>query len=199
MTQRWAEGIIPRNFAWVIRDALAVSERPGGYSRNHRRVRRQEEIVWLKVNGFTRVVSLLGSPHNLHAYDEMDLAWSHFPFGPCTDPMDVLSRLYGGLESWIGGGERVLAHQEELGDRLMGAVAGYLIWSGKLASCPQAVAGVELLVRRQMGPDGRELVRLATQLVRPGPAPAATGPPGAAPAPVDPPAPVVERGLDGGG
>ena len=62
---KWAAGIPPRNFTWVIRDRLAVSERPGGFAPSHRRVRRQEEIIWLRVQGFTRVVSLLPSPHNL--------------------------------------------------------------------------------------------------------------------------------------
>ena len=45
---KWAAGITPRNFCWVVRDRLAVCERPGGYGANHRRVRRQEEIIWLR-------------------------------------------------------------------------------------------------------------------------------------------------------
>ncbi|MGA2932296.1 MAG: hypothetical protein ABSE98_09460 [Acidimicrobiales bacterium] len=65
MKGKWAAGISPRNFTWVIKDHLAVSERPGGFSVNHRRVRRQEEIIWLRVQGFGRVISLLPSPHNL--------------------------------------------------------------------------------------------------------------------------------------
>ena len=42
---KWALGITPRNFTWVIKDRLAICERPGGYGENHRRVRRQEEII----------------------------------------------------------------------------------------------------------------------------------------------------------
>jgi hypothetical protein len=37
---KWAQGIQPRNFAWILKDRLAVCERPGGYGANHRRVRR---------------------------------------------------------------------------------------------------------------------------------------------------------------
>ena len=59
MKGKWAAGIPPRNFTWVVQDQLAVSERPGGFAPNHRRVRRQEEIIWLRNQGFTRVVSLL--------------------------------------------------------------------------------------------------------------------------------------------
>ena len=79
MRGRWAAGIVPRNFCWIIKDHVAVSERPGGYAPNHRKVRRQEELLWLRAQGFTRVVSLLGSTHNLHAYDELGLEWSRLP------------------------------------------------------------------------------------------------------------------------
>ena len=164
MRGRWAAGIPPRNFAWVVRGGLAISERPGGYARNHRRVRRQEEIFWLKGNGFTRVVSLLASPHNLHAYEELGLPWSHFPLGPASDPAQVLPDLYSHLDGWLEAGERLLVHQEDLGDTVMGVAAGYLLWSGRLPGGPQAIAVVEQLVRRQMGPAGRRMVALAPQL-----------------------------------
>jgi hypothetical protein len=164
MKGKWARGITPRFFAWIIKGHLAVSERPGGYARNHRKVRRQEEILWLRGEGFTRVVSLLPSPHNLHAYDEMDVTWSHIPFGPHDDPAVVLADLYARLKYWLADGERILLHQEELGDRLMGVVAGYLRWSGMVPSGPQAIAVVEKILARQMGPSGRELVAMAPTL-----------------------------------
>lgn len=160
---RWAAGIPPRNFAWILKDRLAISERPGGYARNHRPVRRQEEIVWLRAQGFTRIVSLLSSPHNLHAYDEFELAWSHLPLAPGVDAR-CLEDLYQHLEAWLAAGERLLVHQEELGDHVMGVAAGYLLWTGMLGSGPQAIAGLEQIVRRQMGPPGRELVATVTVL-----------------------------------
>jgi hypothetical protein len=161
---KWAAGIAPRNFAWVIKDRLAVSERPGGYARNHRKVRRQEEIIWLREQGFTRVVSLLPSPHNLHAYDELGMAWSHLPFAPTDDPRHVLKDLYAQLREWQQAGERILIHQEELSDRLMGVVGGYLLATHLLDSAPQAVTVMERLTGRQMGPTGRELVTVAADL-----------------------------------
>ena len=164
MKSKWARGITPRFFAWIIKGHLAVSERPGGYARNHRKVRRQEEILWLRGEGFTRIVSLLPSPHNLHAYDELGVTWSHVPFGPHDDAAVVLADLYGQLKEWLAAGERLLVHQEELGDRLMGVVAGYLRWSGMVPSGPQAIAVVERILGRQMGPAGRELVALAPSL-----------------------------------
>ena len=164
MRGKWAAGIEPRYFAWVIKDKLAVSERPGGYSRNHRKVRRQEEIIWLREQGFTRVVSLLASPHNLHAYEELGLQADHFPFSPQADARELLPELFGNIRGWVNGGERVLLHMEELGDRLMGVIAGYLLWSKMLTSGPQAITVVEQLVHKQMGPSGRELVAVAAAL-----------------------------------
>lgn len=164
MRGKWAKGIPPRFFAWIIKGKLAVSERPGGYARNHRKVRRQEEILWLRGEEFTRIISLLPSPHNLHAYDELGMTWSHVPFSPHDDAAEVLSGLYVDLKQWLAQGERILVHQEELSDRLMGVVAGYLRWSGLVPSGPQAITVVERIVARQMGPPGRELVAMAPEL-----------------------------------
>ena len=164
MKGKWAAGISPRNFTWIVRDQLAVSERPGGFAPHHRRVRRQEEIIWLRVQGFDRVVSLLPSPHNLAAYDEGELAWSHFPLPTTGDIRDALTDLYRSLEAWLRAGERLLLHQEELGDRVMGVIGGYLLWSGRLPGGPQAIAVVERLIGHQMGPVGRDLVAQAATL-----------------------------------
>ncbi len=164
MRGKWAAGIPPRNFTWVIRDRLAVSERPGGFSPNHRRVRRQEEIIWLRVQGFTRVISLLPSPHNLAAYDEEELAWAHYPLPRVADPRPVLAETYADLQRSLGEGQCILVHQEELSDRVMGVMAGFLVWSGRLPSGPQAVALLEQVVGHQMGSGGRELVVTASMI-----------------------------------
>ena len=141
MRGRWAAGIVPRNFCWIIKDHLAVSERPGGYAPNHRKVRRHEELLWLRAQGFTRVVSLLASTHNLHAYDELRLEWSRFAMPAASDTRDVLAELYPALHGWLRNGERVLLHQEELGDCVMGVVAGYLLWSEILPDGPREAEG----------------------------------------------------------
>ena len=169
MKGRWAAGIPPRNFAWILAGQLGVSERPGGYARNHRKVRRQEEIIWLREQGFTRVVSILGSTHNLYAYDEEGLAWSHLPLPPSGEVTAELGELYHSFEAWMAAGERILVHQEELGDRIMGVMAGFLLWSGRLEDAPQAITVVERMLHRRMGPAGRELLTmLPPQGARPG-------------------------------
>jgi hypothetical protein len=169
---KWAAGIPPRNFTWVIKDQLAMSERPGGFAPNHRKVRRQEEIIWLQVQGFTRVVSLLPSSHNLQAYEEKSMASVHFPLPPSGDARSMLADLYRELHTCLGAGERVLIHQEELGDRVTGVMAGYLLWSDRLPNGPQAITVLEHMTGHPMGPSGRELVAFAAELA---PAPAQPG------------------------
>ena len=164
MKGKWAQGIAPRNFAWIIKDQLAVSERPGGYARNHRRVRRQEEIIWIREQGFTRVISLLASPHNLHAYDELEVAWEHVPMAPHSDIRTVLADLYPKVQAWLSRGDKLLVHQEELGDRLQGVLAGYLVYAGLVPVPAEAISVVERINQRQMGPQGREVVAQAAAI-----------------------------------
>jgi hypothetical protein len=164
MKGKWAQGIQPRNFAWILKDKLAVCERPGGYGANHRRVRRQEEIIWIREQGFTCVVTLIPSPHNLHNYDELGVTWRHLPFGPHDDARAIAETLYPELAKMLAAGGKVLVHQDELSDRVAGLMGGYLLWSGVVPLAPQATSVVERLLSRQMGPLGRDLVALAGTL-----------------------------------
>ncbi len=167
MKGKWAQGIQPRNFAWILKDKLAVCERPGGYGTNHRRVRRQEEIIWIREQGFTCVVTLIPSPHNLHNYDELGVTWRHLPFGPHDDALTVMKTLYPELAAMLAAGGKVLVHQDELSDRVAGLMAGYLLWAEvNDITPPQATSIVEQLLSRQMGPLGRDLVALAATVPR---------------------------------
>ena len=161
---KWAQGIKPRNFAWVIQDRLAVCERPGGYGQNHRRVRRQEEIIWIREQGFDRVISLIPSPHNLHNYDELNLPWIHRPFGAHDDAREVLREVYPEIRDLLAADQKLLVHEEQLGDRISGFVAGYLLWSGMVPQGPQAITITEQILQRQLGAQGRQLVALAAEL-----------------------------------
>jgi hypothetical protein len=164
MKGKWAQGITPRNFVWVLKDRFAVCERPGGYGANHRRVRRQEEIIWIREQGFTRVISLIAAAHNLHNYDELGVAWIHRPQGPHDDPLAFQRQLYHELHRLLAAGEKLLMHQEEVGDRVCGLVAGYLLWAGLVPYGPQAISVTERLTGRQLGPMGRGLVASADEL-----------------------------------
>jgi hypothetical protein len=167
MKGKWAQGIQPRNFSWVVKDKLAVCERPGGYGANHRRVRRQEEIIWIREQGFTCVVSLIPSPHNLHNYDELGVVWRHRPFTTGDDAQRFAATFFPEIRTMLSEGQKVLVHQDELGDRVSGLVAGFLLWSGLVESGPQAISITEQLVHRQLGPLGRQLVSIAAELPKP--------------------------------
>jgi hypothetical protein len=164
MKGKWAQGITPRHFSWIIKDKLAISERPGGYGQNHRKVRRQEEIIWIREQGFTRVISLIPSSHNLHNYDELGVEWVHCPYGQHDDAARVLGALYPQLKALIGAGGKLLIHGEELGDRVCGVAAGYLRWTGLIDNGPDTISAIEHLTSRQLGPAGRELIAVAERL-----------------------------------
>lgn len=163
MKGKWAQGITPRYFTWIIKDRLAICERLGGYGVNHRKVRRQEEIIWVREQGFTRIVSLLPSPHNLHHYDELGVEYRHLPFGVHDDPTEVLPRIWDDLRAQLANGDKIIVHHDELGDRLLGVMGGYLVHTGLVPEGPRATAMIERLVERQMGPPGRELIGVATR------------------------------------
>lgn len=164
MKGKWAQGITPRNFVWVLKDRLAVAERPGGYGANHRRVRRQEEIIWIREQGFTHVVSLIGAPSNLHNYDELGVAWFHRPLRPHEEMLYFQAAFYPELRHLLASGEKLLLHREEVGDQICGLMAGYLLWENLVPYGPQAISVTERLTGRQLGPKGRELVANANTL-----------------------------------
>ena len=164
MKGKWAAGIPPRNLTWVLPDRFAASERPGGQTQAHRKVRRQEEIIWLRENGFTVVVSLLAAPQNLAAYSELGMRWSHHPISPVGDQRQALTALYSELARHQAASEVVLLHDDELGDRTMGIVAGYLAWTGRLPDAPSSMSVVERLFGRPLGPEGRALAVTAAEL-----------------------------------
>ena len=153
-------GLKPRGFTWVIADKLAVAERIGGIGFQHRRVRREEEISWLVHEaGITAVVSLLPSNQNVSAYAEAGLA---------TFPVAVqgpLSRrhcgaVYKAFDEALGDSEaKVLVHREVIDDRLAGLLGGYLVHAGLIADPVLAVAVIQEILGRPLGPDGRSFVQ----------------------------------------
>jgi hypothetical protein len=161
---KWAQGIRPRNFAWVIKDLLAICERPGGYGENHRRVRRQEEIIWIREQGFGVVVSFIPSPHNLHNYDELGVPYLHRPFGIADDSAEFLTAFYPELRKMLSNGTKVMMHNETVDDRLAGIIGGYLRWTGMILDIPQATQVVEKITNRQLETLGRSLGQMATEL-----------------------------------
>ncbi len=168
MKGKWAEGIRPRNLSWVVAERLAVCERPGGYGASHRRVRRQEEIIWLRRNEFDIVVSLITAPHNLHNYEELGLSHLHWPWPAFDDLGDYLQKAHKDLERLAGERRRVILHKERVGEDICGFVASYLLLSGKLSTGPQATAITERIFGQRVGPEGRRIVDVALGILAAG-------------------------------
>jgi hypothetical protein len=155
---KWALGITPRNFTWVIKDRLAICERPGGYGENHRRVRRQEEIIWLRENRFDLVISTIAAPHNLHAYEELNMPYRHRPFGGIDDANLFLRAFYKELQTMLAKDMKLVIHAEEVGDRILGIMGGYIRWSGMVDDPSQAIIITERIGGRQLDTWARELI-----------------------------------------
>lgn len=160
---RWALGIKPRNFRWILTDKVGICERPGGYGVNHRRVRRQEEIIWIRENGFGCVVSIIQAPHNLHNYEELGVTCRHRAFN--ADDLDPwLTSFYRELSELLKNNVKVLVHGEEVGDRLIGIMGGYIRWSGLVDDDTQAITITERIAERQLDPFARNVILNAKNL-----------------------------------
>ena len=167
MRGKWAEGIMPRNLIWIVKDRLAVCERPGGYGPQHRKVRRIEELIWIRRNDFKRVISIIPAAHNLHNYEEFDIDYVHRPIAIGDHLDEVLGILYVDLNKLIAHGERLLMHHEDVGDDIGGTMAGYLVWNGFVDTPHKAITVIERMINRVIGSHGREIVSAAMELPSP--------------------------------
>ncbi len=151
-------GLEPRGFVWVIARRLALSERIGGHGLQHRRVRRSEEIDWLREAGFTDVLSLLESNQNLASYREAGLRAHHVPL-PIDYEDSEAELVFGALEKVLGEPRNVLlVHRDHLDDTLVGFMGGYLLRSGLIEDPIMATATIQEIAGRPLGPEGRRLV-----------------------------------------
>lgn len=142
----------------MYKNILAISERPGGSTTVHRRVRRDEELLWLKHQGFGRVISILPVMQNLSSYFEHGLTASHYALRGGPQQREVLEACYKDLAASMQNNVTVLLHSDEVSDRLLGVIAGYLVWTKKVPTTSQSIALVERLFKRSIGPDGRTVL-----------------------------------------
>lgn len=154
-------GLEPRDFTWVIQGRLAVSERIGGYGFQHRRVRREEEIAWLKNAGITSVLSLLQGNQNISAYENAGFATLHQPL---TDlEPETIQAVFKTLDVGLRApGAVLLVHRDILDEAVAGILAGYLVHS-KLVDDPiVAIHAIQEILKRPLGPEARRMVPGAT-------------------------------------
>ena len=55
-------------------------------------------------------------------------------------------------------GQRVLVHGEELGDRVVGVMGGYIRWAGLIEDATEAITVTEQLTGRKLDPFAREVI-----------------------------------------
>ena len=150
-------GLEPRGFRWVIKGRLAVAERIGGYGFQHRKVRREEEIIWLKDQGINTVVSLLGPNQNQYAYEAAGLSFSSIEVPDELEPEEAPA-VYEALDEAMVPGAVALVHRDTIDDTLGGLLAGYLIHSELLDDPIIATDVVQRILGRAIGPEGRRLI-----------------------------------------
>jgi hypothetical protein len=127
-------------------------------------VRRQEEIIWLRENGFGCLISIIPAPHNLHNYDELALPYRHRPFTGVDDLGQWLQRFYTELAELMATGVKVVVHNEHVDDRLVGIMGGYIRWSGLVEEPSQAITVIERIAGRQLDPFGRNVMLMVHEL-----------------------------------
>ena len=150
-------GLEPREFTWVIAGRFAVAERVGGHGFQHRRVRREEEIVWLKGVGINTVLSLLAGNQNLASYAAAGLTAVHEPL-PELEPA-AAERVFGTVRALLRDrGVVLLLHRDTIDDAVAGILAGYLVHSGLLADPIKATALIQEILRRPLGPEARAII-----------------------------------------
>jgi hypothetical protein len=104
------------------------------------------------------VISILPVMQNLSAYFEHGLTASHYALRGGPQQSEVLGACYLDLANSMNNKTMVLLHSDEVSDRLLGVIAGYLVWSSRVPTTSMAIAYVERLFKRSIGPDGRSVL-----------------------------------------
>lgn len=151
-------GLEPRGFKWVIAGKLAMSERIGGHGFQHRRVRREEEITWLKDQGINAVLTFLPSNQNHSAYEAAGFGVYHRVIDGELEPEDI-DDIFGLFdEATEPEGTSLLVHRDLIDDVLIGLLGGFLVHCGLIADPVVATSVIQEISGRPLGPEGRRLI-----------------------------------------
>ena len=145
-------GLKPNDFHWVIEGRLAVSECIGGGGLTARKIRREEEIQWLKSQGINSIFSLLESDFNLKNYQEVGFRTYHFPLSDNVQK-ESIDLIFGSIKEALADKEiKLLIHREYLDEEVPGILAGYLIYSKLLDDPILARTILERILGRPLSP-----------------------------------------------
>jgi hypothetical protein len=146
----------------VIAGRLAIAERIGGYGFQHRRVRREEEIIWLTEQGINTVLSLMPGNQNQAAYEGATFDYYNYPIEEELDPGEI-DEVFDLLDQALDKSDAsVLVHQELIGDTLVGLMGGYLVHAELIRDPIVATSVIQEISGRPLGPEGRRLIPTAS-------------------------------------
>jgi len=138
---------------------MAVSERVGGYGFQHRRVRREEEIIWLREQGINTVLSFLPSNQNSAAYDAAGFRVLAHTVEGFPEEGENVAAIFAAMDAALAPpGASVLIHRDTIDDAMSGILAGYLVHSRLVDDPIIATSVIQEIVGRPMGPEGRSLI-----------------------------------------
>jgi hypothetical protein len=104
------------------------------------------------------IVSMLLSNQNLAAYRQAGIATYSVPMGNPVANKDVV-RFFATLDKALGRSHaRVLIHRETIDDTIGGLLGGYLVNSGMVDDPILALALIQQILGRALGPEGRSLI-----------------------------------------
>ena len=151
-------GLEPRGFKWVIAGRLAVSERIGGYGFQHRRVRREEEIIWLTEQGINVVLSFLPGSQNQAAYSDANFRFFNYAIEEELED-DQVDEIFAAMDEALGPrGASLLVHRDLIDDTVMGLLGGYLVHAGLIEDPIIATSVIQEISGKALGPEGRRLI-----------------------------------------
>jgi len=151
-------GLKPNDFHWIIEGRLAVSECIGGGGLTPRKIRREEEVQWIKGQGINSIFSLLDSDFNLKNYQEVGFRTYHFPLGEEIDK-DSLKIIFEAIKEALSDKDRkLLIHREILDEEIPGILAGYLIYSKLLKDPILARTILEKILEKPLSPKAIALI-----------------------------------------
>ena len=143
----------------MIAGRFAVSDRIGGSGFQHRRVRREEEIAWLKDQGINTVLTLLPAGQNKTAYEESGFrVVVHTVDGPPGEITNVTG-VFDAMDAALNvPGASVLLHRDTVDETVAGLLAGYLVHCGLVSDPIIATSVIQEILGRPLGPEGRGLI-----------------------------------------
>jgi hypothetical protein len=86
------------------------------------------------------------------------MPYRHRPLSGADDTDAFLRSFYKELQDLLGRNTKMMIHAEEVGDRLLGIIGGYIRWSGMVDDPSQAIIITERIGGRQLDTWARELI-----------------------------------------